>query len=319
MPIRWPPRLELANLPTPLQRLGRTGDLLGLDLWIKRDDLTGSALSGNKVRKLEFLVAAAREGGADTLVTCGAVTSNHARATAVAAARAGMGAHLLLRGQEQALPDGNLLLDRLLGAGVTFIDPEQWSDRERLMAGIAGQVAEAGGRAFVIPEGGSNALGAMGYAAAAEELLRQADEQGLSLRRIVHATGSGGTTAGLALGCAALGRTEIDVVGVAVCDDTAYFDGVISGILDDACAKGLVGRSLREAARWRILEGHEGAPGGRGARSRLHGQGVRGPRRGGLGRPLGRRGRHRVPAHRRHLRPVQLCGGDPGSSDQPPP
>src|SRR5262245_28268855 len=109
MDLAPPVRVPLARLPTPLERLERTGDALGLDLWVKRDDLTGLELTGNKVRKLEFLAAQALERGADVLVTCGAIGSNHARATAFAAARLGLGSHLLLRGEDRDPPDGNLL------------------------------------------------------------------------------------------------------------------------------------------------------------------------------------------------------------------
>lgn len=257
--LALPARRTLANLPTPLQRCERVGADVALDLWVKRDDLTGSALSGNKVRKLEFLVADAVHRGADTLVTCGAVTSNHARATAVAAARCGLGSHLVLRGREPALPDGNLLLDHLLGAGLTFITHDAWPDREALMEDVVARLADEGRRGYAIPEGGSNALGALGYAAAAQELLAQAAEHGIELRRVVHATGSGGTTAGLALGFAAAGRADVDVIGVAVCDDRAYFDGVVSGILDAAVTAGYAPPAVRARARWRILEGYKGS------------------------------------------------------------
>lgn len=258
MHVHLPDRRPLANLPTPLERAVRLGADLGVDLWIKRDDLTGSALSGNKVRKLEFLAADALRAGADTLITCGAVTSNHARATAAAAARCGLRSQLVLRGDEPALPEGNLLLDRLLGAGLTFIEPEQWPDRAAIMDEIAERLAREGRRGYAIPEGGSNALGALGYAVAAHELLQQAGAHGIEVRRVVHAAGSGGTTAGLALGFAAAGRSDVDVLGVAVCDDRAYFDGVVGGILDQAVAAGHVPGTVRVRARWRILEGHKG-------------------------------------------------------------
>jgi D-cysteine desulfhydrase len=250
--------VPLARLPTPLEPLERLGAAVPGGLWVKRDDLTGVALSGNKVRKLEFLCARAQAQGADTLVTCGAVTSNHARATALAAARLGMGSHLVLRGAEPDPPDGNLLLDRLAGAGITFISVAAWPDRAALMEAEAQRLRAAGRRPYVIPEGGSNALGALGYAVGARELLDQAAAQGVTVGRIVHATGSGGTTAGLALGCAAAGREDVEVVGVAVCDDRAYFDAVIARILDDAVEAGYVPARLRDRARWRILEGYKG-------------------------------------------------------------
>jgi D-cysteine desulfhydrase len=158
MDLTLPARTALARLPTPLDRLERAGAAAGLDLWIKRDDLTGLELSGNKVRKLEFFAAEARARRADVLVTCGAVTSNHARATAFVAARMGLRSHLLLRGEDRDPPDGNLLLDRLVGAQTTFIAQEAWKDRDPLMEGLAAEHAARGRRAYVIPEGGSNAL-----------------------------------------------------------------------------------------------------------------------------------------------------------------
>ena len=250
-----PPRTALANLPTPLQRLDRISAELDADIWVKRDDLTGAALSGNKVRKLEFLLHQAERGGADTLVTCGAVTSTHCRATAVAAAQRGLGCHLLLRGPTPRVPDGNLLLDVLVGAETTFITQAQWAERNVRMGAIATRLRAEGRAPYVIPEGGSNAVGAWGYVLGAHELRRQAQEQGLDLRRVVHATGSGGTTAGLALGFADEESRDVEVIGVAVCDDRAYFDTVIARILDDVAESG-----SRPAAppRWSILEGYKG-------------------------------------------------------------
>jgi D-cysteine desulfhydrase len=216
------------------------------------------ALTGNKVRKLEFLASAALVLGADTLVTCGAVGSNHARATVVAAARLGMRSHLLLRGEDERPAKGNLLLDRLLGAETTFIPPESWRDRDPLMEEIAHRLSAEGRTPYVIPEGGSNELGAMGYAVAVEELLDQEEQEEVRLGAIVHATGSAGTTAGLALGVAAASRDDIEVIGVAVCDDRDYFDAKIARILDGCVAEGYVEANVRERARWRIVEGHKG-------------------------------------------------------------
>ncbi len=258
MRLSLPPRLSLANVPTPLQPLSRLLRESGREVWVKRDDLTGSALSGNKVRKLEFLVGDALRRGCDTLITCGAVTSNHARATALAAGRCGLKSHLVLRGTLPARPEGNVLLDRLLGAAITAITPEQWRDRAQIMADVAAEYVREGRKPYVIPEGGSNALGSMGYAVAARELLEQAEVMGLRIGRIVHAVGSAGTTAGLALGLAAMDAADIDLVGVAVCDDAETFDGVIQRIHAEALAQGIVTREVRAKARWRILEGYKG-------------------------------------------------------------
>src|SRR5688572_27363103 len=130
MDLRLPPRVPLARLPTPLDPMARVGRRLGIDLHVKRDDLTGNELGGNKVRKLEFLLGEARERAATAVLTCGAIGSNHARATAAASARLGMKPFLLLRGAPPPAPeppDGNLLLDRLFGATLEFITPAQWA------------------------------------------------------------------------------------------------------------------------------------------------------------------------------------------------
>lgn len=247
MPRDVPPRVHLANLPTPLERLERTSARLGIDLWVKRDDLTGSALSGNKVRKLEFLGGEALDASppADTLITCGAVTSNHCRATAVAAARLGLRSHLVLRGEEPAVPDGNLLLGRLAGAETTFITQDAWPRRDAIMENVARRLEAQGRVPYVIPEGGSNAVGALGYVHAADELARQAAERELRLGQVWHAVGSGGTTAGLAVGFAG---ADVEVVGVAVCDDAAYFDRAIASITEPHPVE----------ARWRIVDGYQG-------------------------------------------------------------
>jgi len=270
MALRLPIRAPLARTPTPLEQLSRTGRALELDLWIKRDDLTGAALSGNKIRKLEFLVAEALQQRADTLITCGAVNSNHARATAVAAARVGLRSHLVLRGEEPDPPHGNLLLDRLVGAAATFIPPEQWPDRDTIMEEIAGRHAGKGGRAYAIPEGGSNALGCLGYVVCAQEILEQERLEGLDVKRVVHATGSGGTTAGLALGMAAAGRDDVEVIGVAVCDDRAYFDAKVGAICDAALAAGTIDADIRARARWRIVEGYKGEGYGKTTSGEMH-------------------------------------------------
>jgi D-cysteine desulfhydrase len=253
-----PVHLPLARVPTPLERLSRLGADLGLELWVKRDDLTGTDLTGNKVRKLAFLAAEALERGADTLLTCGAVTSNHARATAITAARLGLSSHLLLRGEDRDPPDGNLLLDRFVGADITFFPPEQWPQRDLVLGELAERLRAKGRRPYVIPEGGSNALGSLGYVLAVKELLDQAAELGVNVGHVVHATGSAGTTAGLALGCAVFGRPDIDVAGVAVCDDRPYFDRRVNEILDQAVGQWYVAPEVRERARWRIVEGHQG-------------------------------------------------------------
>lgn len=236
--VRFPRRLALARAGTPLEPLARTSAALGVEILVKRDDLTGAELSGNKVRKLEFLLAEAQDRGADTVITCGGEQSNHARATALAAARVGLRCHLVLRTDDPAAPPaatGNILLDRLAGAAIRWISRADWRRRDQLMAEEAAAVDAAGGRAYIIPEGGSNALGSWGYVACAYELA--ADLAPLPPRptTIVHATGSGGTSAGLVMGArlAGLRARGVKVASINVCDDRAYFVAVVHRICED--------------------------------------------------------------------------------------
>lgn len=206
------PRVRLARLPTPVEELPRLGALLGIRLFVKRDDLSGLAGGGNKTRKLEFSVAEALERGCDSLITVGAVQSNHCRQTAAAAAAKGLGCTLVLRGSEPASSSGNLLLDRLLGARVVFAGDRT---REEVAAEIAEEERKAGRRPFSIPVGASDEYGAVGYVAAMEEYLAQARAAGLEPDRIVAASSSFGTQAGMCLGAKALGmRARITAVSI---------------------------------------------------------------------------------------------------------
>lgn len=240
-----PPSLAIARTPTPLERLDHLSDELGLEFWVKRDDLTGSHLSGNKVRKLDFLLAAAKSSGATTVITCGGIQSNHARTTALAARPLGMKAHLLLRtptGLAAELPDpptGNVLLDRLSGATLHTISPADYrSSRNERMAELAARLREAGEVPAIIPEGGSSALGACGYVQCAREIASQLASHGLEAELVAAATGSGGTLAGLALGFEDLGA-KTRALGVAVCDDRAYFSAIVERLAIEARALGL--------------------------------------------------------------------------------
>jgi L-cysteate sulfo-lyase len=206
-------RVSIAHLPTPLEPLSRlTAQLGGPELWIKRDDQTGLATGGNKARKLEFLVADALAQGADTLITTGAAQSNHARQTAAAAAKFGLACTLTLRGEEPPLVQGNLLLDRLLGAEVFWAGSRPLGET---MAQVADELQAAGHRPYVVPYGGSNPVGASGYAAAMEEVLAQCAERELHFDHIVLASSSGGTQAGLMVGARALAY-EGRVLGISV-------------------------------------------------------------------------------------------------------
>ena len=172
-------RLRLARLPTPIEALERRSRVLGREIHVKRDDLTDTLASGNKIRKLEFALAAARRAGADTLITCGAAQSNHARATAVLGIRCGFAVRLVLLGDAEDRDRGNHLIDRILGARIRYIDAAGWKRRAAIMAEEAEEVARAGGQAWVLPEGGSDEIGTLGYLRAALEIRRRLPQVGI--------------------------------------------------------------------------------------------------------------------------------------------
>jgi L-cysteate sulfo-lyase len=213
------PRTKLCQTPTPLELLPRLSEALGgPQIWIKRDDLTGMGLGGNKVRKLEFLVGDALAKGADHLVTQGAVQSNHVRQTAAVAAKLGLGCtavleHRIETNDNAYLNSGNVLLDRLLGCRLEY--RPGGADMQAAIEEVGARLRSEGARPYLIPGGGSNAIGALGYAAVALELVTQANEQGLRIDRLVHATGSAGTQAGLVAGLHAL-SSPIQVLGIGV-------------------------------------------------------------------------------------------------------
>lgn len=199
------PRLMLAHLPTPIFAWPRLSEALGEPgLWVKRDDLTGLATGGNKTRKLEFLLAHALKRGADCVITAGGPQSNHCRQTAAGAAQLGLEAHLVLGGDPPPLEavQGNLFLDGLLGAHTHFVAKDQ---RNAKMEALAEELRAAGKTPYVIPVGGSNAVGTLGYIAAMFELAEQLNTMDTKFDRIVMATSSGGTQAGLTLGAKLIG------------------------------------------------------------------------------------------------------------------
>ncbi|MBX5440946.1 MAG: pyridoxal-phosphate dependent enzyme [Solirubrobacteraceae bacterium] len=201
------PRAPLMSRPSPLHPAPRLSAALGVDLWLKRDDVGSIGLAGNKARKLELTLGAALAEGADCVVTVGAAQSNHCRATAAAAAALGLEAHLLLRGDAPAgPPTGNLLLDRLFGARVHVAGVEDWAGLAAALDALAARLRDEGRRPLVLPAGGSTPLGALGFVAAYGELLDQLDAAGVEAAHLFHASTSGGTHAGLALGHALHGR-----------------------------------------------------------------------------------------------------------------
>jgi L-cysteate sulfo-lyase len=213
------PRIRLGHLPTPLEHLPRLTEALGGPaIWMKRDDCTGLSSGGNKTRKLEFLMAEAREAGADIVLTQGATQSNHARQTAAAAARLGIACHILLEDRTRKTDtdytrNGNVLLDHLHGA-TSELHPAN-PDMNAVMEKAAARMRAEGRKPYTIPGGGSNPTGALGYVNAAIELVVQANDIGLRIDHLVHATGSAGTQAGLVAGLAGI-HAGFPVLGIGV-------------------------------------------------------------------------------------------------------
>ena len=211
------PRLHFAHLPTPLESMSRLSTESGnCHLWIKRDDCTGLAGGGNKTRKLEFLMADAKEQGADTIITPGATQSNHCRQTAAIAAKLGYDCHLIMEDRTGSEDleynyNGNILLDQLLGAKLSTVPGG--TDMNAAMQALADDLKAQGKKPYMIPGGGSNAIGALGYVNCALEILHQANTTGLKIDYVVHATGSAGTQAGLVAGFCGSG-SMIPVLGI---------------------------------------------------------------------------------------------------------
>lgn len=221
MKLIFPDKLSLANIPTPIEPLDRLSESLGCKLWVKRDDLTGSATTGNKVRKLEYTLARARQKGADVLITCGGIQSNHCRATAILGAKLGFKVHLLLRGERPASYQGNLFLDHLAGAEISYFSPKYYNARQDfIVSEILEEYQSKGRKPYFITTGASDGTGVWGYIEAAKEISEQTE---VTFDHIVSATGSGGTQAGLTLG-AHLYMPDTQVTGIAVCDDESYFN-----------------------------------------------------------------------------------------------
>ncbi len=213
------PRIRLAHLPTPLEPLIRLSEELGgPEIWIKRDDCTGLSTGGNKTRKLEFLMAEAQNQGADTVMTQGAIQSNHVRQTSAFAAKLGIKCHVLLEDRTGYTDDnynhnGNVFIDLLHGA--TYEKRGPGLDMNAEMESVAEKLREGGANVYTIPGGGSNSTGALGYVDCAFEILHQANEMGLVIDHIVHATGSAGTQAGLISGLKAM-NVNIPLLGISV-------------------------------------------------------------------------------------------------------
>jgi D-cysteine desulfhydrase family pyridoxal phosphate-dependent enzyme len=232
MPLMAIPRLRFAHLPTPVEELPRLREALGDGprLLIKRDDQTGLGFGGNKSRKLEFLVAEAREQGAETLITGGALQSNHCRQTAAAATRFGFKCILVLTGDKPQQSSGNLLLDQLFGAEIVYVADRK--DRDRILQETFDRATKEGKKPYLVSYGGSNATGALGYAFAMKELV----DQNVGADWIVFATSSGGTHAGLLLGRRVFGYKG-KVLGISVDESEEWLKQHVSELASLASEK----------------------------------------------------------------------------------
>lgn len=226
-------KLRLGNFPTRIERLEKFSTIVKEHVYIKRDDQTGTEFSGNKIRKLEYSINEAINNDCDTLITCGGIQSNHARATAAAGIKLGLKSVLVLRSDEKPELEGNYLIDKIMGADVRIISSEDYRERrQEIMENILKELEAKGRKGYIIPEGASNGIGTFGYLACFNEILEQEKEHGIVFDTIVTAIGSGGTFAGLYLGNK-LTNSGKKVVGINVCDTAEYFKERVSEILKE--------------------------------------------------------------------------------------
>lgn len=231
------PQVKLAGY-SPLMPLEKLGRRLGnINLIMKRDDLGPVGAGGNKLRKLEFSIGNALQSGADTLITFGAIQSNHARLTAAAAAKCGLGCELILskKVQRQGVhyeQSGNVTLNKLLGANCHIIEPE--TDALAYSETVIQALLSAGRRPYVIPFGGSDGYGAIGYVECMKELIVDTEAQQQKLKAVVHASGSGGTQAGLLAGASVVG-SSVEIIGVSVLHPADVLGDIVEGITKEAC------------------------------------------------------------------------------------
>ncbi len=226
-------KLRLGNFPTRIERLEKFSTIVKEHVYIKRDDQTGTEFSGNKIRKLEYSINEAINNDCDTLITCGGIQSNHARATAAAGIKLGLKSVLVLRSDEKPELEGNYLIDKIMGADVRIISSEDYRERrQEIMENILKELEAKGRKGYIIPEGASNGVGTFGYLACFKEILEQEKEHGIVFDTIVTAVGSGGTFAGLYLGNK-LTNSGKKIVGINVCDTAEYFKERVSETLKE--------------------------------------------------------------------------------------
>lgn len=228
-----PKRIELGQSMTPIYKLEKVSEILNKNIYIKREDFTGIEMSGNKVRKLEFALAEAIELGADTIITCGAIQSNHARATVAAATKLGLKTHLVLRGEKPTTFTGNLLIDTIYDAKCSFLSPLDFQDHVAFMEQLKVQYEKSGNLAYIIPIGASNGIGNFGYVNVFNEILEQEKKIGVEFDAISCAVGSGGTYSGLFLGNL-LAKTTKKIIGYSVGGNRLDFESKCMHILEES-------------------------------------------------------------------------------------
>jgi D-cysteine desulfhydrase len=250
------PRVELAHAPTPLLKLERLSAEIGVELWVKRDDLTGLLETGNKIRKLEFLVGEALAQNADTLITCGTLQSNCCRCVAAVAARLGLRAVLALKGAPPAEYDGNLLLDRLLGADVQYCSDAEWAKIDEVLQDLAARERARGRVPYVIPESGATVVGALGYLACGQELAEQARHGAPVFDTVVITAFSGGSQAGLLMAKQVAGL-RADIVSVPIAWEGARVRAYVVDVIERARRR--FGLPVSPPGEVRLLDGYQGA------------------------------------------------------------
>src|SRR5689334_8631707 len=249
------PRVELAYAPTPLLKLERLSAEIGVELWVKRDDLTGLLETGNKIRKLEFLVGEALAQNADTLITCGTLQSNCCRCVAAVCARLGLRAVLALKGARPDEYDGNLLLDRLLGADIHYCTDAEWEKIDETMQDLAARERSAGRTPYVIPESGATVVGALGYLACGQEIAQQVRHGAPEFDTIAITNFSGGSQAGLLMAKQVTGL-RADIVGVPIAWEAARVRAYVVDVIERARSR--FGLPVRPPAQVRLLDGYQG-------------------------------------------------------------
>ena len=249
-------KFNLANTPTRIEKLETLSSEYNAEIYIKRDDTTGLYVTGNKIRKLEYLLYEAKQQGCDTVITAGGIQSNHCRATAFASVRMGLNPVLLLKGTEPEMYSGNLLLDKMLGAEIIYITDDQYANISETLKINAERLKSNFLKPYIIPVGGSNSTGSLGYMDAFYEIMKQEEELGFKFDSIVFASGSGGTYAGMLLGKLLSGH-HTKIFSVNVCDDEEYFNKEITKIMEECIER--YGLNIKfDPGQINILDGHVG-------------------------------------------------------------